>query len=47
MKQLLALIIGIPLAAAVAIATSLPIMLAIGFLLLFAFSVTPISNQAA
>jgi hypothetical protein len=45
MKQILVLIMGVPLAAAVATATSLPIMLAMGFLLLFALWMAPRSQQ--
>jgi hypothetical protein len=36
MKSILVLIMGLPLAAAIATATSLPILIAMGFLLLWA-----------
>ena len=45
MKQILVLIMGVPLAAAVANATSFPIMLAMAFLLLLALWVAPLSQQ--
>ena len=46
MKQILVLIMGVPLAAAVATATSLPIMLAMGFLLLLALWAAPLQPAA-
>ena len=45
MKQILVLVMGLPLAVAVATATSLPIMLVMGFLLLWALWAAPLSQQ--
>ena len=41
MKAILVLIMGLPLAAAIATATSLPVVLAMGFLLLWALWIAP------
>jgi hypothetical protein len=45
MKPILVLIMGVPLAAALAMATSLPIVLAMGSLLLLALWQAPRSQQ--
>ena len=45
MKPILVLIMGVPLAAALAMATSLPIVLAMGSLLLLALWMAPRSQQ--
>jgi hypothetical protein len=46
MKPILVLIMGVPLAAAIATATSLPIVLAIGSLLLLALWEAPVRQQS-
>jgi len=45
MKPILVLILGVPLAAALATATSLPIVLGIGSLFLLALWEAPVSQQ--
>lgn len=47
MKSIYVLIIGVPLAAAIAIATSLPILFAVGALVLWALWLSPARAQWA